>query len=113
VDLVCISIIPDVSMLSTHLFLPREGHLEAVLRVFAYMGLHHNARFVFDITYTSVDMGTFIKTYWKSMYGDVKGMLPSDAPVSRGKEVYIRLFVDSGHAGDQLTRRPSTGNPPF
>jgi hypothetical protein len=31
-------------------------------------------------------MGTFIETDWKSMYGDVKEMIPSDAPVSRGKE---------------------------
>jgi hypothetical protein len=28
-------------------------------------------------------MGTFIKTDWKSMYGDVKEMIPSDALVSR------------------------------
>jgi hypothetical protein len=32
-------------------------------------------------------MGTFIKTDWKSMYGGVKEMIPSDAPVSGGKEV--------------------------
>jgi hypothetical protein len=41
---------------------PREGHLEAVFRVFAYLGLHHNARVVFEPTYPSVDMDTFIKT---------------------------------------------------
>jgi hypothetical protein len=72
VELGRIGIITEVSMLSTYLFLPREGHLEAVFHVFAYMGLHHSARVVFDPTYCSVDMGTFIKTDWKSMYGDVK-----------------------------------------
>jgi hypothetical protein len=55
--------------------------------VCAYLGLHHNARVVFESTYTAVDMGTFIKTDWKSMYGDVKEIIPSDAPVTRGKEV--------------------------
>jgi hypothetical protein len=35
----------------------------------------------------AVDMGTFIKTDWKSMYGDVKEMIPSDDPFPRGKEV--------------------------
>jgi hypothetical protein len=50
-------------------------------------------------------MGTFIKTDWKSMYGDVKEMIPSDAPVPRGKEVDLRLFDDSNHAGEQFTRR--------
>jgi hypothetical protein len=36
-------------------------------------------------------------------------MIPSDAPVPRGKEVDLRLFVDSDHAGDQFTRRSRTG----
>jgi hypothetical protein len=54
-------------MLSTYLYLPYEGHLEAVFHVFAYLALHHNAWVVLDPTYLSVDMGTFIKTDWKSM----------------------------------------------
>jgi hypothetical protein len=109
VELGRIDIINEVSMLSTHLCLPREGHLEAVFNVFAYLGLHHNARVVFDPTYPAVDMGTFIKTYWKSMYGDVKEIIPSDAPVPRGKEVDLQLFVDSDHTGEQFTRRSRTG----
>jgi hypothetical protein len=51
--------------------------------VFAYLGLQHNVNVVFDPTYPSVEMGTFIKTDWKSMYGYVKEMIPSDAPVPR------------------------------
>jgi hypothetical protein len=35
-----------------------------------------------------------------SMYGDVKEMILSDAPVPFGKEVDLRLFVDSDHAGE-------------
>jgi hypothetical protein len=62
VELGIIDIITEVSMLSNYFYLPREGHLEAVLCVFAYLALHHNARVVFDPTYPSVDMGTFIKT---------------------------------------------------
>jgi hypothetical protein len=81
VELGRIDIITEVSMLSTHPFLPRECHLEAVFHVCAYLGLHQNTRAVFDPTYPSFDMGTFIKTDWKSMYGDVKEMIPSDAPV--------------------------------
>jgi hypothetical protein len=95
-------------MLSTHLCVPREGHLEDGLHISAYLGLHQNARVVFDPTYPSVDMGTFIKTEWKSMHGDVKEMIPSDAPASHGKEVDMRLLVDSDHAGEQFTRRSRT-----
>jgi hypothetical protein len=43
------------------------------------------------------------------MYGDVKEMIPSDAPVSRGKDVDLCLFVDSDHAGEQFTRHSWTG----
>jgi hypothetical protein len=77
--------------------------------VCAYLGIHHNAKVVFDPTYPAVDMGTFIKTDWKYMYGDVKEIIPSDAPIPRGKEVDLRLFVDSDHAGEQFTRRSRTG----
>jgi hypothetical protein len=35
-------------------------------------------------------------------------MIPSDAPTPRGKEVDLRLFVDSDHAGEQFTRRSRT-----
>jgi hypothetical protein len=59
---------------------------------------------VFDTTYPYVDMGTFIKADWKSMYGDVKEMIPSGATVPRGKEVDLCLFVDSDHVGEQVTR---------
>jgi hypothetical protein len=109
VELGCIDIITEVSMVSTYLYLPHEGHLEAIFHVFAYLGLHHNARVVFDTTYPAVDMGTFIKTDWKSMYGDVKEIIPSDAPVPGGNEVDLSLFVDSGHAGEQFTRLSRTG----
>jgi hypothetical protein len=109
VELGRIDITTDVARLSNHFLFPREGHLEAVFHVFAYMGLHHNARAAFDPTYPSVDTGTFIKTDWKSMYGDVKEMIPSDAPVSRIKEVDLRLFVDSDHDGEQFTRHSRTG----
>jgi hypothetical protein len=95
-------------MLSPYICLPREDHLEAVFHVCSYLGLHNNAIVVFDATYPSVDMDNFIKTDWKSMYGDVKEVAPSDAPVSRGKEVDLCLFVDSDHAKDKFTRRSRT-----
>jgi hypothetical protein len=104
-----IDIITELSLLSTNLCFLQEGHLEAVFHVFAYLGLHHNARVLFDPTYPAVDMDTFIKTDWKYMYGDVKEMTHLDAPASSGKEVYLRLFVESDHAGEQFTRRSRTG----
>jgi hypothetical protein len=77
--------------------------------MFAYLVLHHNARVVFDPIYPSVDMGAFIKTDLKSMYGDVKDMIPPDDHVPRGKDIDLRLFLDYDHAGEQFTRRSRTG----
>lgn len=45
VDICC-----EVSMMSSHLALPRKGHLEEVLHIFAYLKKHHNAEMVFDPT---------------------------------------------------------------
>jgi hypothetical protein len=64
---------------------------------------------VFDPNLPTDDMGAFIKTDWKSMYGDVKKLVHSDAPVPRGKEVDFRLFVDSDHAGENFIRLSRTG----
>jgi hypothetical protein len=36
-------------------------------------------------------------------------MIPSGAPITRGKEVDLRLFVDSDHAGEKFTRCSRTG----
>jgi hypothetical protein len=109
VELGRIDIITEVSMLSTHLILLREGCLEAVFHVLVYMGLNHNTRVVFDPTYPAVDIDTFIKTDWNSMYGYLKEMIPSDAPVPRRKEVDLRLSVDSDRAGEKFPRHSRTG----
>jgi hypothetical protein len=78
--------------------------------VFSYLGLHNNAMVVFDPHYPSFDMGTFIKTDWKSVYGDAKEIVPSNAPLSRGNEVDMCFFVDYDHDGDQFTRCLRTGS---
>jgi hypothetical protein len=104
-----IDIITEVSIISTFLCMPHEGHLDAVYHLFAYLSLHHNARVVFDPTYPDIDMRAFIKTDWKPMYGDVKEEIPPNAPVARGKAIDLRLFVDSDHVGDHFARRSRTG----
>ena len=39
-----IDIITEVSLLSTHIALPREGHLEAVVHVMAHVGQKYNSQ---------------------------------------------------------------------
>ena len=46
---------------------------------------------------------------WATFYGDVQESKPLNSPKSRGKEVTLRMFVDSDHAGDKSDRRSRTG----
>ena len=54
-------------------------------------------------------MGAFKECNWKTFYRDVKEAVPPNAPKAKGKEVYLRLYVNSDHSGEELTRRSRTG----
>ena len=51
VELGRVDICLECSILSSHLALPREGHLDQALHIVAYLKSHHNAELVFDPTY--------------------------------------------------------------
>jgi hypothetical protein len=97
-------------MISYHLALPREGHLAQAFHIFAYLEPRHASRLVFDPTYPIINESLFnTGCDWKPFYGNVKEPLPGNAPEPRGKPVVLRVFVDSDHAGDKVTRRSRTG----
>ena len=64
VELGRIDVCCEISMLSSHLALPREGHLEEVFHVFAYLKKHMNSEIVFDPTFPEIDMNDFQKQDW-------------------------------------------------
>ena len=96
-------------MLLSFLASPREGHIEAVLHIYAYLEKKHNSRMVFDPTYPEINMTVFKEFNWKEFYGNVKEALPPNAPLPRGKEIDLRMYVDSNHVGDHSNRRSRTG----
>ena len=104
-----IDITGEVSILASHMALPRQGHLVAVLRVFAYLKHHHNSRLAFDPSYPTIDHTSFPTNDWGRFYGDVKETIPPNAPAPRGLPVVLRTFVDADHAADKMTRRSRTG----
>ena len=59
VELGCIDIATEVSLLSSHLAFPREGHLETALHIMSYLSQKHNTRLIFDPTYPKIDMAQF------------------------------------------------------
>jgi hypothetical protein len=64
VELGCIDIATEVSLLSSHLAFPREGHLETALHIMSYLSQKHNTRLIFDLTYPKIDMGQFPQYNW-------------------------------------------------
>ena len=106
VDICC-----KVSMMSTQLVLPREGHLEAVLHIFSYLKSHHNTEMVFDPSNPVIDMCDFQEKDWStSVFGsDLKDLIPPNKPEPRGEGMTMRCFVDADHAADTVTRKSRTG----
>ena len=106
VDICC-----EVSMLSSHLALPREGHLEQLLHIFAYLKKYHNTEMVLDPSDPVIDERSFERKDWSTAAYDCIPLLPSPAnmPEARGQGVTMRAFVDADHATDSMTRKSRTG----
>ena len=85
VELRRIDIISELSILASQLELPQEGHLEEVFKILGYLKCHQNSRIVFNPTYPNPDMSMFQEHYWCGFYCDVKGVMPPNAPETRGK----------------------------
>ncbi len=105
----CVDIAMKVSLLLSFLVYPREGHLETALHIMGYLKKKHNTRLVFDPTYPDIDMGDLPRYNWTKFYGDAKELMPADMPPPLGKDVDLRMMLDSDHAGDRRIRQSRTG----
>ena len=92
VELNRIDILCEVSMMSSHLALPREGRLAQVFHIFAYLKKHHNSALVFDPSYPDVNIDTYPKHDWTKFYGYFKQAMPPDISRAFRKEVGNALF---------------------
>jgi hypothetical protein len=96
-------------MMSRFSMAPREGHLEAMKRVFGYLKKFPKGKIVVDPSYR--DHSAFeISSYqnWKQFYPDAHEELPYDMPTPFGKKARITVYVDADHAHDTVTRRSVT-----
>jgi hypothetical protein len=109
VELGCIDIGTEVSLLSSNLAYPCEGHLKTPLHMMSYLSHKHNKQIIFYPTYLKIDMGQFPQFNWNKIYGDVEEAIPVDMPEPLGKDIDIRMMYDSDHAGDKRTRHSCTG----
>jgi hypothetical protein len=105
-----IDIMVEVSMLSTHLVMPRNGHLEQAIHIFAYLKTNLKKTLAMDPQHPVYNENQFSPvSYWHDFYRDAKEQIPDDSPLPRGKMVSMHCFVDADHASNRVTRRSQAG----
>ena len=105
VELGRVDVCLEVSMMSSHLALPRKGHLEQVLHIFAYLNKYHNTELVYDPS------DPVVRDSASSEFGHVEGKeeFPAKMPEPRGHGFIMRAKVDADHASDTVSRLSRTG----
>ena len=104
-----VDILLEVALLSQHLALPRQGHLEQVLHIFGYLKSHKKLRLMFDPSQPRISSNRFKEYDWEEFYKGVEEAIPPNMPEERGLPVSVSVFVDSDLAGDKANRRSQTG----
>ena len=100
-----VDILLEVELLSTHLAMPRKGHLEQVYHIFGYLNQISRRRLFFDPEHLDISEERFTRFNWEDVYKDEMKTIPLDMPNTRGEPVSIHVFIDSDHAGDKVTRQ--------
>ena len=99
----------ETLMMSTHLALPRCGHLEQLYHMFGYLKANPKWKLYLDPQHPQVDERSFQSYDWYDFYQDAEEAVPGDMPPPRGESVSTDCSVDSDHAGNTVTRRSQTG----
>jgi hypothetical protein len=104
-----VEITTEVSKMASQRTAPQEGNLDAILHMFGFLQINHNSRMAYDPLYPTINMAAFKPNNWKQFYGNVKETIPSNVPEPRGKDVDLRMYIDSDHAGEKWMRRLHSG----
>ena len=107
-----VDILHEISLLSQYQASLRDGHLEELLRVIAYLKrkpkltIYMNPEVpVIDYTLFASDAETF-----KEYYRDATEQLPHRMPKARGRSVVTTAMVDASHGANKITRRSHSGH---
>ena len=99
-------------MISSHMALPKEGHLEKIFHIFSHLWSHHNVELVFDPSDPVIYETKFEERDWTSSeFGHIDGKeeMPENAPEPRGLGFTMKAKVYVDHAANTVTRRSKTG----
>jgi hypothetical protein len=98
-----------VALLSLLHAAPREGHLEEIFHLFAYLKAHYRSSLLFDPRPFVNDPSQFTQPDWLEFYTGVGEALPLDIQEPRRNEGEVTCYVGADYAGCRVTRRSHTG----
>ena len=99
-----------VMTLSSFRVAPRVGHLDRAKHVYGYLMRFREATIRINTEEPDFSELPVQNHDWSySVYGDVKELIPSDAPTPLGKRVTTVTYVDANLYHDMLTGRSVTG----
>ena len=89
-----------MTALSQYLCMPRQGHLEAAIKVFGYLQANPTGQIVVDIDDAPIHK---VAKYsgeqsWSEFYTDTEEDIPYDMPEPHGYLAKLIAYVDSDHA---------------
>ena len=86
VELGRVDIFLEVSMVLSHLDFPREGHLQQLFHIFAYIKRNQNSEMMFDPSDHVINESLFDRKYWtEPKFGmSLKEDMPPNMPQPRG-----------------------------
>ena len=107
-------ILTEVSILSAYQASPRQGHLDQVYHIFAYLKHKPKLTLYFDPDLPNLEPSWAVgddPEVFVQQYRDAKEQIPPEhmMPKPRGRSITTTAFVDSSHASNKITRRSHTG----
>ena len=91
--------------------------------MFSYLEKKHNTEMVFDPSVPHIDQSMFPRQDWSNTVyatadcmtsnGNMEEKLPENLPEAHGRGFVMRVYVDSDHARDTVTRRSTTHRAPL
>jgi hypothetical protein len=106
-----VDILLEVALLSPCSASPREGHLDQVLHIFAFLRRHPKLTLYLSPEMPLMDFGEFRtqKDNVSELYRDADEQMPHTMPTQRGRSLVMTAFVDASHGGNKVTRQSHTG----
>lgn len=106
-----VDVLLEVSLFSQYSANPREGHLEQLLHIFAFLRKHPKLTLYLSPQMPLMNFGDFQtrKEDFHEIYRDAEEPMPHRMPTPRGRDFVMTAYVDASHGANKVTRRSHTG----